>query len=65
MTTEEAIERVATDMAQRKNDSEWSLDVCRKMVELARPTIARNPQRFAELYFADIAIHEQNARRSS
>lgn len=59
MTTDEAIEFVAADMAARKDDPEWSLDVCRSMVELARNTISRNPQRFVDKYLDSINAHAQ------
>ncbi len=62
MTTDEAIEFVAADMARWRTD--WTLDDCRKMVELGRKTIAYNPDRFVDKYLDNINANVQ-ARKSS
>jgi hypothetical protein len=60
MTTDEAIEFVATTVAAHRPD--WSLEQCREMVGLARKTIATNPQKFVDTFLDDMNIHEQNRK---
>ncbi len=62
MTTDEAIALVSADMAVRRTD--WTLDECRKFVELGRKTISLNPDRFVDKYLDNINHHER-ARASA
>lgn len=62
LTTDDAIEFVAADMATRRPD--WSLEQRREMVEHARKTIATNPRKFVDTYLDNINIHENNRKEA-